>query len=151
MTLLRDERVIDRLDRCGVILTTHRIREETGRDFTSIMLEQVCSIAIERVASTWLLVVGVALIVATTIGAEYHRVDLEAALQIAAAGFVLILSYFLSCYRVVQIASASARISVRLPRRKQRAESILRFIDAIEFAKSERMTVFADTRWERAS
>jgi hypothetical protein len=151
VTLLEGERVIDRLDNYGVILTTHRIREGTDRDFTSIMLEQVCSIAVERVAKTWLLVAGVALIVGVTIMAEYHRIGLDAAAQVSASGLFFILCYFLTRFSVVQIASGSARISLRLPRRKRKAESVLRLIDAIEYAKSERTNVLSERQWERAS
>ena len=147
VTLLAGERVIDRLD--GLILTTHRIREGTDRDFTSIMLEQVCSIAVERVAKTWLLLVGIALIAGVAITAQYHKIDRDSALGIAISGLVLILCYVLTRFSVVQIASAGASISVRLPRRN--AGSLLRLIDAIEFAKSERLRILSESRWEQAS
>ena len=150
VTFLEGERVIDRLDDYGLILTTHRVREGTDRDFTSIMLEQVCSISVERASKTWLLVPGIGLIVGVTIAAEYHRVDLGAALQIGLSGLILILCYFLTRYSVVQIASAGARISIRLPRRKKKADSVLRLIDAVEFAKTERMSILSENRWERA-
>ena len=142
--------MIDQLDSYGLILTTHRIREGTNRDFASIMLEHVCSISIEQVRKTWLLVLGTALLVAVTITAEYHRVPLDSAVQVGAAGLVLIVCYFMTRFRVVQIASPAARIYVRLPRRKKKAESVMRLIDAIEFAKSERISMLSESRWERA-
>ena len=142
--------MIDRLDSYGLIVTTHRVREGTDRDFTSIMLEQVSSISVERVQKTWLLVSGLALIVGVTIAAEYHKVDLGAAAQIGGSGLLLVLGYFLTSCKVVQIASAAARISIRLPRRKKKAHEVLRLIDALEFAKSERMSIPSENRWERA-
>lgn len=150
MILLEGEQVIDRLDSYGLILTTHRIREGTHRDFASIMLEHVCSISVEQVSKTWLLVLGTALLVAATITAEYHRVPFDSAMQVGAAGLVLIVCYFVTRLRVIQIASPAARIYVRLPRRKKKADSVLRLIDAIEFAKSERMRSLSESRWERA-
>ncbi len=150
MILLEGEQVIDQLDSYGLILTTHRIREGTNRDFASIMLEHVCSISIEHVTKTWLLVVGTALIVAATITAEYHRIPFDAAAQVGAAGLILIVCYFMTRFRVVQIASPAARIYVRLPRRKKKADSVMRLIDAIEFAKSERMNSLSESRWEKA-
>jgi len=149
--LLEGERVIDQLDGYGLILTTHRIREGTKRDFASIMLEHICSISIEQVTRTWLLVAGTALIVAASITAEYHRVPFDMDAQIGAAGLLLIVCYFMTRFRVVQIASPAARIYLRLPRRKKKADSVLRLIDAIEFAKSERMSFLSESRWERAS
>jgi len=150
VTLLPGERVIDRLDSYGLIVTTHRVREGTDRDFTSIMLEQVSSISVERVQKTWLLISGLALIVGVTIAAEYHKVELGAAAQIGAPGLVLVVCYFLTSYKIVQIASAAARISIRLPRRKKKADEVVRLMDALEFAKSERMSILAENRWERA-
>lgn len=142
--------MIDRLDSYGLIVTTHRVREGTDRDFTSIMLDQVSSISVERVQKTWLLVAGLALIVGVTIAAEYHKIDLGAAAQIGGSGLALFLCYFLTCRKIVQIASAAARISIHLPRRKKKADEVLRLIDAVEFAKSDRMSIPAENRWERA-
>lgn len=144
MTFFEGEQVIDRLDSCGLILTTHRIREGSEREFTSLMLEQICSIAVERVAKTWLLVIGIAGIAGTAIAAEYQRIEVGSALALSVVGLVLILWYGLTRFRVVQIASPRASIFVRIPRRN--AQSVLRLIDAIEFAKSERMKVLCETR-----
>lgn len=150
VALLDGERIIDRLDDHGLILTTHRIREGNDQEFTSIMLESVCSISIVRVAQTWLLAAGVALFVGSAITAEYRRVELGLTAQIGGVGLVLVLCYFLTRFRVLQIASAAAGICVRIPRRKKRADTILHLIDAIEQAKGERMSVLLESRWERA-
>jgi hypothetical protein len=149
VTLLEGERVIDQLGSCGLVLTTHRIREGTERDFTSIMLEQICSVAIGRVGNTWLLVIGVAVIVAATVTGEYQKIDFNSAVALGLLGLVIIAAYFVTRRSVIQIASARASIFVRVPRRKP--ASGLRLVDAIEFAKSERMRVLAESRWERAS
>ena len=141
---LEGEEFIDRVESCNLTLTTHRIRQGTERDFTSIMLEQVCSIAVHRVAKPWLLVVGFAAIVGAVISLEYQRIDVVSGGTVALVGLVLVLLHFLTRFRVVEIASARASIFVRLPRRKP--EPVLRLIDAIELAKSERMRVLSESR-----
>ena len=147
MTFLEGERVIDRLENRGLILTTHRIREGTERDFTSIMLEQICSIAVQHVAKTWLLISGVAAIAGAVISAEYQKIDWQSAAVMCLLGLILVVSYILTRFSAVEIASGAAHISVRVPRRNP--GSVLRLIDAIEFAKSERMKALSDLRASR--
>lgn len=134
-----DEKEITRSSNDVVILTTHRIRFDDSKHIISIMLEKVSSIEVHY--SSWLicLLFGIlAAVAGFVMGVNNNGQAMVAGL---ALGGILILIYFLTRKHVIEIASdGGTKINFQTSGMKR--ESILKLINQIETAKSDRFINF---------
>jgi hypothetical protein len=122
-------------------LTNCRLRQGFPREFTSMLLEEVCSIRTARRHHPWLLIVAAVL----GILAGYNGIQAATAPPIPAlidrsqtiafcfllASLVFIAAYFISRRTAIEIASAAARMIVTV-------RDMATLVEQIERAKNER-------------
>lgn len=137
MRLFDQEKVLCRSDKDDVVLTTHRVRKGADSEFTSIMLDEVCSVRVTRISHPWLLY--------ATLGAFAGAIYLGSHEYPAGSifptviGTLALVAYFRSRVSVVEIASAAAIIQFRYLGAS--AEAISDFVMALESAKDQRYTL----------
>jgi len=143
MKLFEDEQILFRLDKVDVVLTTHRVRRGDKADFTSILLEQVCSVAVERTARPFMLVLGIVCLVVAVAFAiaasnSFSRADdYQVGMVVAGIlGLACFLIYYITRFSIVKIASAGDSIEFKASRIGQ--AKVLDFVNALELAKSDR-------------
>jgi hypothetical protein len=144
MRLLDGENVLLESKSQALVLTTHRVRfEQKSSVFTSIMLEQVCSVEGRREGIRSLAIIGlISLALALLVGYAESRIDPTGnfagwPLSLALVGIALILLYFLARPKMIVIKSAGASIACSLGLLGQ-ANLAEDFADAIESAKDGR-------------
>lgn len=133
--LLPEENVITRSPDDQIVLTNFRIRyaNNRGKDIVSLMLDNVDSIRTRFESSPWLIILGIACLVAAAVFAA----DDEGyyAIITGIAGITCFLLYWNSRRHVVTIASASASIVFQI--KDMTTESVLQFINQIEDARKQ--------------
>jgi len=146
MTLLENEQVMFRTKRDDFLVTTHRVRDGAGDRFTSIMLEDVCSVRVVRLSFRWLLYASIAAFLfaaysglrfvnALDSGQERVLDQAQTAGGVGlVVGLVLLIAFFITRYSAVEIASAGAVIDVTMSRVNDAAE----LVAALESAKNDR-------------
>ena len=150
--LFQDERVLFRGKADGLLVTTHRVREGSGSEFTSIMLEEVCSVRTMRIAWRSLLAgCAVCAAIAGYFAIASLRSDHVAVIQdsqvrasvFAVFGVLCLLAFWVSGFSAVEIASAGARIQCRM----SSAKAVAEFVATLESAKNQRYTLAATGRY----
>jgi hypothetical protein len=145
MKLLKNEAFLYRSEDDDVILTTHRVRSGGDSEFTSIMLEQICSIVVERKTNRWWMIAAlVAFGIAAYLGiTAYSYVPLApyseyqgVAIGAAVIGALLFFAYFATRVTVAEIASAAA--AIRFQGSGRHMAGILELMELLESAKNER-------------
>jgi hypothetical protein len=150
MKLLDGEKVL--LENKDLLLTTHRVRYQARSRFTSIMLDQVCSVEGENKSYFWLLPLAIVLlIVAAIVGYSSLRISTfdsagilamrskqNAAWTFVCFGVLFLALYFVVRRKSVVIRSAGAKIEcpLRVFGGSTYAED---FADTLEKAKQERL------------
>jgi hypothetical protein len=150
MKLIDGEKVL--CESRDLLLTTHRVRYQARSRFTSIMLEQVCSVEGENKSYFWLLPLAiVSLIAAAIIGYSALRISTfdsasilamrskeNAAWTFVCFGVLFLTLYFIVRRKSVVIRSAGAKIECPLGvfGGSMYAED---FADTLEKAKQERL------------
>jgi hypothetical protein len=133
MTLFEGEQILLRTKGDHLLVTTHRVRDESESEFTSIMLEEVCSVRTTKTAHRWLLVLAaplIALVAYSAVAFTHHEISPT----LAVIAGVLVVAYFVTRYSVVEVASAGARIRFEM----SRANEVAEFVDTVESAKNAR-------------
>jgi hypothetical protein len=89
MKLFHNESVLGSVAYDTIVLTTHRIRQGDDHSFTSIMLEEVCSVEVSRMVFTRLCVYGlISVAVAAALwfwSARTNSTDPQSAAQVSLA------------------------------------------------------------------
>jgi|SRR5579871_4649681 len=147
MKLLDSERLLFELHtgKGQLALTTHRVCHSSEGEFTSIMLENVCSVAVARLAHRGLLwIVGMFMAVAgylvwmalrpdTAVPEQAYRAVASFLLFVSA---ILVIAFTLTRYSRVQVASAGASIEFRV--RSRIAKDVRQFVRETEGAQNAR-------------
>jgi hypothetical protein len=126
----------------AVALTTHRIRADFRNGgharVQSIMLEHVTSCEITKTSHPLLLVIGIILAIAGSVGAMTMRSDSTAgALGIVVIGALFLVIYLATRRIVLSVSSASASINLRVT--SLGVEGAVAFVDELEAAKASQL------------
>jgi hypothetical protein len=141
MDLFEDERVLFRTTADDLFVTTHRVRDGSESKFTSIMLEEVCSVRVGRRAYRWRLVLAV---ICDALAAYFAFIVQDGqgsapSLSLALLGGLSLAAYYVIRSTVVEIASRGARIQFEMSSVSEVAE----FVTTLESAKNERYLLMA--------
>jgi len=143
MNLLKDESVITSSDNNRLILTTHRIRYDSGDNndgtITSMMLQHVSSVQLISRSYPVLILIGILLIAGGfAVGNGNNNASGEGALIVI--GFIVGIAYFFTKQHTCIITSDGSSKIVFSTTNMKRA-SLLEFMDKIEEAQLKRMAV----------
>jgi len=143
MNLLKDESVITTSDDSRLILTTHRVRYDSGNSgdssMTSMMLQHVSSVQLISRSYPLLILIGILLIAGGfAVGSNRYNSSGEGFLIVV--GFIVGIAYFFTKQHTCIITSDGSSKIVFSTTNMKRA-SLLEFIDKIEEAQSKRITV----------
>lgn len=141
MKLLPEEQNLDEFG--SLALTSHRIRKTGGydkqrwrvREVASIRLEHITHCQIITAEQPVLIVAGLLIIIAGTIGGAYWRAEFIIVIGLVLGVFAII-GYYTS--QVAEIEIASPTLALRHQMRKKNLEEAMDFIDTVERAASER-------------
>jgi hypothetical protein len=140
MKLIDNETKILESDDKSIILTSHRIRQESKQwgkmQIKSIMLEHVSSCEYDRKSNPIYLIIG---LIAMIFGAglAFGGNQGEIGLIGVAIGFVLLIFYWITIRKGLLVSSSSAKIVMNTNGMKD--ENIKTFIDKLEEAKNIRL------------
>jgi hypothetical protein len=148
MELWTSERLIVRMETGGgqMVLTTHRVCHGNKATFTSIMLEDVCSVVVARMAHRWLLFIMGACIAAAAyllwialrgsgvVPEEDYRKVASALLFLSA---LIVIAFHITRFSGVQIASPGASIEIRDG--SVISPELRQFVREVENARNERL------------
>jgi hypothetical protein len=155
MTLLDGEKVLLETEAGDLVVTTHRVRHGSQKsEYTSIMLEEICSVEVTRKARPWMLIAAWTLLVATLLWvarlgflfnaaatldaiAEYERSARRALIYGGTMSGFFFMAYFWIRYRVVVLASAGAKIEWVVERLGP--DYVAGCVDQVEAARNERL------------
>lgn len=143
MNLLPSEQILMEGDYKQITLTTHRIRQENKTwshvDLISIMLEEVTSCEYIKRSNPIILIVGILFGVLGAFAASQGHGDAAQTVGGGAflSGLVLIIVYFLTIRRGLNISSPTAKIKMNT--KGMKSENIKAFIDRLEAAKNDRL------------
>ncbi len=137
MNLLEGEKILMESESKDLILTTCRIRQRSTSGYTSIFLEHICSIQVEREERVWLVIIGC--IVGLGSVAALAEGEPAAGVLGLTVGTALAIGYFLSRSDVVWFRSP--RASIRWPVKGSHTEYVTAFVDAVEAAKNARYSM----------
>jgi len=141
MDLIEDEKVLFRTTADDLFVTTHRVRDGSESKFTSIMLEEVCSVCVGRTAYRWRLVLAV---MCDALAAYFAFIVQDGqgsalSLSLALLGALSLVAYYVTRSSLVEIASQGARIQFEMSSVSEVAE----FVGTLESAKNERYLLMA--------
>lgn len=139
--LFEEERVLFRTTADDLLVTTHRVRDGSDSKFTSIMLEEVCSVRVGRTAYRWRLVLAVICDALAAYFALIVRDGQGSALSVSLAllGALSLVAYYVTRSSVVEVASPGARIQFEMSSVSEVAE----FVGTLESAKNQRYLLMA--------
>jgi hypothetical protein len=147
MKLLQSERLLFQIDtgKGHLVLTTHRVCHSSELEFTSIMLEDVCSVAVTRTAHRWILAaVGGCIAIAclliwtvvwgdSPIPEDVYRRSASLLLFVSS---ILMIVFTITRFSKIQVASPAASIQFRV--RNSIRKDVRQFVREMESAKNAR-------------
>jgi hypothetical protein len=147
MKLLQSERLLFQIDtgKGHLVLTSHRVCHSSELEFTSIMLEDVCSVAVTRTAHRWILgAVGGCIAMAcllvwmavwgdTPVPEDLYRRSASLLLFVSS---ILMIIFTVRRFSKIQVASPAASIQFRV--RSSIRKDIRQFVREMESAKNTR-------------
>jgi|JFJP01.1.fsa_nt_gi hypothetical protein len=141
MNLLPEEEILSNNEILGLKLTSHRIISQTDSFnagfMTSIMLENVASIAVTRFNNPWILAIAVpCILTGLLLGKDAYNSTL--ATLIIFIGLCFCISYFLSIKKVIEIASSGGAVIRKTISNDVHMKQVHQVIEKIEDARDAR-------------
>ena len=144
MNLLPEKEILSNNEIVGLTLTSHRIISQTDSFnagfMTSIMLENIASIAVTRFNNPWILAIAVpCILTGLLLGKDAYNGTLATVIMFI--GLCFSISYFLSIKKVIEIASSGGAVIRKTISNDVHMKQVHQVIEKIEDAKDARYMI----------